>query len=165
MLSSAKQEILEVFCTSTDTYSNLLLGLTEEHVVDSEEKQQEEERGGAQLLKQMAATPGLSARIIAPDNNIIIKELKQRIPKEHSSQQDKIQIQFYQPHLHFKVPTMLIVDQKESLLLELMDDEKKPNEPSTIRRVTYSNNESTVSSYIWIFETLWMQNTLMAESL
>jgi hypothetical protein len=124
MLSSAKQEILEVFCTSTDTYSNLLLGLTEEHVVDSEEKQQEEERGGAQLLKQMAATPGLSARIIAPDNNIIIKELKQRIPKEHSSQQDKIQIQFYQPHLHFKVPTMLIVDQKESLLLEMMDDEK-----------------------------------------
>jgi hypothetical protein len=55
---------------------------------------------------------------------------------------------------------MLVIDQKESLLLELIDD-VKPNEPYMARRATYSNNEYTISSYISIFETLWVQNTLM----
>ena len=86
MLSSAKQEILEIFSPSTDAYSNSLLELAEEHVVDSKEEIQLEGGGGVQLLKQIAAIPNLNIRIIAPDNNPIIRDLKQRISKEHSSQ-------------------------------------------------------------------------------
>jgi hypothetical protein len=147
MLNSAKEEILGIF-SPNNTDSNLLLGLKEEHVEDNKEKQEQL----IQLLKQ-ALMHGLRIRIIAPDNNSIIKELKQRISRGNSSQQNKIEIQIYQPQLQFKVPTMLVIDQKESLLLELVDD-VKPNEPSMARRATYSNNEYTISSYISIFETL-----------
>jgi hypothetical protein len=53
------------------------------------------------------------------------------------------------------------------LLIELID-EQKPKEAFSkskeSRLAIYSNNENTVSSYISIFETLWIQNTLMPNS-
>jgi hypothetical protein len=163
LIGSAKQEILGIF-SSINTDSNLLSRLKEE---DNKEKQQQEqlprqEHDGIQLLKQ-AAIRGVSIRIIARNENAFIKELKQQVlPREQQSQQNKIQIQFFQPNFQ-KVPITLIIDRKESLLVELID-EQKPNEPFSksmeMSRATYSNNEYTVSSYISIFETLWMQNEL-----
>ena len=41
MLSLAKQEILGIFSLTSNAYSNLLLGLEEEHVADSKEEKWE----------------------------------------------------------------------------------------------------------------------------
>jgi hypothetical protein len=87
MISSAKQEILGIF-SPTNTDSNLLLGLKEEHVEDNKENQEHE----IQLLK-VAAIRGLNIRIIAPDNNPIIKELKQRISREDPSWRNKTTVE------------------------------------------------------------------------
>ena len=158
LFSSAKQEILVIFSTiDTATVSNILLG-QKEYQQQMLKKEHDDE---IELLKQ-AAMRGVNIRIIARNDNPIIKELKQQITTKEQSLQDKIQIQFFQPNLQIKLPTTLVVDKKESLLIELIAGEK-PNEPfskSTMRHATYSNNEYTVSCYISVFETLWMQNEL-----
>ena len=158
----AKQEILAIFSTidTTAIVSNAFVG----------QKDARKEGHEVGLLKQ-AAIHGVNIRIIARNDNPQIKELKQQLASKEQqqlqSQQNKIQIQFFQPNFQIKVPTTLVVDKKESLLVELID-EQKPNDPSIkpsmIKRATYSNNEYIVSSYISIFETLWMQNELSTTS-
>jgi hypothetical protein len=162
LFRAAKQEILAIFSTIDTTaiiVSNVFIGQKD---ATKEEEVEEDELG---LLNQ-EAIHGVNIRIIARNDNPHIKELKQQLAsKEQQSQpqHNKIQIQFFQPHLQIKVPTTIVVDRKESLLVELID-EQEPNDPSikpsTARRATYSNNEYIVSSYISIFETLWMQNEL-----
>jgi two-component system, OmpR family, sensor histidine kinase VicK len=68
---------------------------------------------------------------------------------------ENIGIRYIQPHLQTKV-TIIIVDRKYSLAVELKDDTKQtPIE--AIGLATYSNSQSTVLSYVSIFESLWTQ--------
>ena len=55
--------------------------------------------------------------------------------------------------------SILIVDSRIPLMEELKDD-KKSRSIEAIGMATYSNNESTVLTYISIFETLWAQAEL-----
>jgi two-component system, OmpR family, sensor histidine kinase VicK len=164
LIRVARQEILAIV-SSIDTtaivVSNAFIGQK-----DARKEEVEEDELG--LIKQ-AAIHGVNIRIIARNDNPHIKELKEQLASKEQQQlqsqpqQNKIQIQFFQAHFQIKVPTTLVVDRKASLLVELID-EQKPNDPSIkpsmIKRATYSNNEYIVSSYISIFETLWMQNEL-----
>jgi two-component system, OmpR family, sensor histidine kinase VicK len=56
------------------------------------------------------------------------------------------------PHLQTKV-TIIIVDRKYSLTIELKDDTKQTT-TEAIGLATYSNSQSTVLSYASIFESL-----------
>ena len=60
--------------------------------------------------------------------------------------------------------TILLVDKKYSLVVELKDDSKFTFEEA-IGLATYSNSTSTVLSYVSIFETLWIQSELREELL
>ena len=60
--------------------------------------------------------------------------------------------------------TILLVDKKYSLVVELKDDSKYTFEEA-IGLATYSNSKSTVLSYVSIFETLWKQSELKEELL
>ncbi|MGB6594984.1 MAG: hypothetical protein WBE68_26070 [Candidatus Nitrosopolaris sp.] len=53
----------------------------------------------------------------------------------------------------------LIVDRKYSLTIELKDDTKQES-IEAIGLATYSNSQSTVLSYVSIFESLWTQTEL-----
>ena len=53
---------------------------------------------------------------------------------------------------------IFILDNEFSLTIEVKDDDKDSLEEST-GLATYSNSESTVFSYISIFENLWIENT------
>jgi signal transduction histidine kinase len=55
--------------------------------------------------------------------------------------------------------TILIVDKKYSLTIELKDDTKQTS-IEAIGLATYSNSQSTVLSYASIFESLWTQTEL-----
>jgi hypothetical protein len=55
-----------------------------------------------------------------------------------------------------KVITIL-ADNELSLVIELKDDAKQ-NSNEAIGLATYSNSESTVLSYVSIFETLWLSS-------
>ena len=55
--------------------------------------------------------------------------------------------------------TILVVDRKASLVMELRDD-SKTTFVEAIGLSTYSNSKAGVSSYIAIFENLWRQTEL-----
>jgi signal transduction histidine kinase len=55
--------------------------------------------------------------------------------------------------------TIIVVDRKESLVIEKTDDSKE-NFIDAVGISTYSNSEPTVLSYISIFENLWKQTEL-----
>jgi two-component system, OmpR family, sensor histidine kinase VicK len=54
--------------------------------------------------------------------------------------------------------TNLVVDNKLSLTVELRDGTRKRRNEEDIGLATYSNSEPTISSYVSIFDTLWIQN-------
>ena len=56
--------------------------------------------------------------------------------------------------------SILIVDRKYSLTAELNDDTKQTS-IEAIGLATYSNSQSTVLSYVSIFESLWTQTDTM----
>ncbi|MGB8034761.1 MAG: HAMP domain-containing sensor histidine kinase, partial [Nitrososphaeraceae archaeon] len=63
-----------------------------------------------------------------------------------------------EPSMQTKV-TVLVVDRKYSLTIELKDD-SKDNSNEAMGFATYSNSKPTVLSYASIFESLWMQTEL-----
>jgi two-component system, OmpR family, sensor histidine kinase VicK len=54
--------------------------------------------------------------------------------------------------------TNLVVDNKFSLTVEVKNSTKKMKKEESIGLATYSNSESLISSYVSMFETLWIQN-------
>ena len=80
------------------------------------------------------------------------------VQEEAQQPHENIGIRYIQPHLQTKV-TILIVDKKYSLAIELKDDTKETSNEA-IGLATYSNSLSTVLSYASIFESLWTQTEL-----
>ena len=58
--------------------------------------------------------------------------------------------------------TILVIDRKESLVMELKDDSKM-NFDEAIGLSTYSNSKAGVLSYVAIFDNLWKQTELYEE--
>ena len=120
----------------------------------------QENAGGIQLLKEAATERGVKVRILTPEDELIVKTARKLMMVQEEAQQphDNIGIRYIQPHLQTKV-TILIVDKKYSLTIELKDDTKQTSSEA-IGLATYSNSQSTVLSYASIFESLWTQTEL-----
>ncbi|HEY7572727.1 MAG TPA: HAMP domain-containing sensor histidine kinase [Nitrososphaeraceae archaeon] len=67
----------------------------------------------------------------------------------------KLKIRPIEPQLQTKI-SILIVDRKYSLAVELKDDSKDTSDKA-MGLASYSNSKSTVSSYVSIFQSLWRQ--------
>ena len=80
------------------------------------------------------------------------------LQQEAQQPHENIGIRYIQPHLQTKV-SILIVDKKYSLAIELKDDTKQTS-IEAIGLATYFNNQPTVSCYAAIFESLWTQTDL-----
>ena len=61
--------------------------------------------------------------------------------------------------------SILIIDSKLCLVEDLEVYNKNENSNGIISLATYSNSESTVLTYISIFETLWAQTELATQGL
>jgi len=59
--------------------------------------------------------------------------------------------------------TILVVDRKSSIVVEVKDDNRNSSYDA-IGLATYSNSASTISSYVSIFETLWRQTGMYEKS-
>jgi signal transduction histidine kinase len=73
----------------------------------------------------------------------------------------KLIIRPIEPQLQTKI-SILIVDSKYSLAVELRDDNKDTSDKA-MGLASYSNSKSTVSSYVSIFESLWTQLDLYGQ--
>jgi hypothetical protein len=93
--------------------------------------------------------------IQADDDNThqLMEAIQKRIRQKHLP----IKIQYFTKLLQNKITT-LVIDQAVSLTIEVNDDLNKAFDESTAAVAIYSNNESTVSSCISIFETLWIES-------
>ncbi len=114
----------------------------------------QEYAGAFQLLKEAAKERGVKIRILTPEDELILETERNLIvqKKSHGS----ISIRYIQQHLRTKV-SIMIVDKKYSLAIELKDD-KQTTSIEAIGLATYSNSQSTVLSSI--FESLWTQTDL-----
>jgi signal transduction histidine kinase len=120
-----------------------------------------QERAGAiQLLKEAATQRGVKVRILTPEDELIVETAGKlnKVQEEAQQPNEKIGMRYIQPHLQTRV-TILIVDKKYSLAVELKDDTKQTSNEA-IGLATYSNSQSTVLSYASIFESLWTQTEL-----
>jgi nitrogen-specific signal transduction histidine kinase len=133
LIKSATDEILIIF-PSANAFHH------QEHV------------GTIQLLEEMTGR-GIKVRILTPADKVI-EDALQNLRKR----QQEINIRYVEPHLQTKV-TLLVVDRKFSLIVELKEDTNH-NIYQTIGLATYSNSKSTVLSYVSIFEGVWKQTEL-----
>jgi hypothetical protein len=148
LLESATYEILVLFSTINSfhraEYSGIINSLLQ--------------------ASQRGATVKVLIRAEDHDNH----QLRETLQKKIRQKRLPINIQYITKPLQNKMTT-LVVDQAVSLAIEANDDDdnyyssKKTSDQSTTTTATasvaiYSNNESTVSSCISIFETLWIQS-------
>jgi signal transduction histidine kinase len=115
--------------------------------------------GAIELAEKAATERNVKVRILMPTNKQI---------------DDKIVVQNFEDHPHHKInirdieqmsetkATILVVDRKESLVMELRDDSKTTYDEA-IGLSTYSNSKAGVLSYVAIFENLWKQSELYEE--
>ncbi|MFL6385069.1 MAG: hypothetical protein ACJ712_08875, partial [Nitrososphaeraceae archaeon] len=111
------------------------------------------EYSGILNLLWEASERGVVVKIlIQTDDDNIAEEIQKNIRQKKLP----VSIQYIKKLLLTKITT-LVVDQSISLAIEVNDDTKKTFQEATGIAI-YSNNESTVSSCLSIFETLWIQS-------
>jgi len=133
-LMSAKDEILLLFSTSSSFYRAKYGGMVN-------------------LLRQIPNDVTVKVLIQAQENldkDAIQEELRQSVRQ--------IRVQYITKPLQTKI-VAVVVDQANSVAIEISDDTKETFEEATGPAI-YSNSEMTVSSCISIFETLWIQSEL-----
>jgi two-component system, OmpR family, sensor histidine kinase VicK len=94
----------------------------------------------------------LKVRILSPFDDKI--ELMAQLLKDEAS----VEVRPIEQASQTKV-SVLLVDRKFSLIVELKDDAKESS-LEAIGLATYSNSPATVLSYVSIFESLWRQSEL-----
>jgi two-component system sensor histidine kinase VicK len=118
----------------------------------------QEYAGNIQLLKDLAKEKGVNVRILTPIDSSIEQTVQELRKEEQQQLSQKFNIRSVQPYLQTKV-SILVIDMKYSLVVELKDDTKQTSEEA-IGLAIYSNSKSTVLSYSSIFESLWKQTEL-----
>jgi two-component system, OmpR family, sensor histidine kinase VicK len=115
----------------------------------------QEKIGAIQLAKEAAKQRNVKVRIMIPAKSLIeqkVQQLKQYCPN------NIIDVRYIVQMSDAKA-TILVIDRKASLVMELKDD-SKITFVEAIGLSTYSNSKAGVSSYIAIFENLWRQTEL-----
>ena len=112
-----------------------------------------EDSGMLNLLREAAERRGVAIKIlIQADNDMIAETINQKVWHKNIP----INIQFIMKPLQTRITT-LVIDQSVSLAIENKEDKKKTIEGAAGVAI-YSNSETTVSSCVSIFETLWIQS-------
>jgi two-component system sensor histidine kinase VicK len=143
LVRSCKEEILTIFSTSNAFF-------------------RQQRAGGIALLNDVATHGEVNIRILVPYDRRISEFISSLNANHNSiekkSRTKKINVRYLEPVLNTKM-SILIVDRKSSLAVELKDD-TKDNIQQAIGLSSYSNSKSTVLSYVSIFETLWKQTEM-----
>jgi two-component system sensor histidine kinase VicK len=143
-IQSAVEEILTIFSTANAFYRQIVVA------------------GVMQLFRQAASERNVKIRILTPKDNrvdkIVQELLQEQQSQEEQQQRRRIDVRYIEPALQTKT-SVLIIDKKFSLSVELKDD-TKDRSYEAMGLATYSNSIPTVLSYASIFEALWTQTEL-----
>ena len=133
-LKSSAKEILLIFPTNNALVRNEKIGVI-------------------QLSKEAAKERRVKVRILTPTSKLtqyIIQSLKQ--------QQNYIDVRYIEQTFGTEA-TILVIDRKVSLVMELKDD-SKATFVEAIGLSTRSNSKAGVLSYVAVFDSLWKQSEL-----
>ena len=140
LVNGAKEEIL------------LLLPTTNSYL-------REEEIGVIDAMQSAVAERGVKVLMLSPDASA--KDGVQKFSKDLGTRQvqgRRINHKIIRAATTPNTVTILVVDRKESLIIELQDDSKLDFDKA-IGLATYSNRGSTVKSNIRFFERMWEEAT------
>ncbi len=153
-------EVIPSSAKAQDKYLNIVKSASEEILLifpTTSAFIRQEKIGVIQLVKQAAKERNIKVRILVPINSLIEQitiQLIQHYPNH-------IDVRYIEQMVQAKA-TILVVDRKESLVMELRDD-SKTTFIEAIGLSTYSNSKAGVLSYVAIFENLWRQTELYAQ--
>jgi len=147
LLKSASKEIMLMLPTTNAFLRQHKLG-----IIDS--------------ITYAATDRGVKVRMLVPKSKNTV-ELIESLEKHNYSINDSsntnnsVQVRYIQTLLEAR-STILIVDKKVSLVMELRDDTKETFHEA-VGLSTYSNSKAGVLSYVSIFENLWEQTELFQQ--
>jgi signal transduction histidine kinase len=117
----------------------------------------QDKMGAIPLAVQAAKERNVKVKILMPTNKLIEEKVQQQLNQDYQSSQH-INVRYIEQMSETKA-TILVVDRKHSLVMELKDDSKSTFYEA-IGLSTYSNSKAGVLSYVAIFENLWKQSEL-----
>jgi two-component system sensor histidine kinase VicK len=112
-----------------------------------------EKLGAIRSLREIVEEQGVKTRILTPRS-----ELTKRSIDRLRQQEPRIDVRNIEPGLQMQV-TIVVVDRKSSLIVELKDDTKKSSYEAMGLGI-HTNRKASVLSYVSIFESLWKQTEL-----
>jgi signal transduction histidine kinase len=115
----------------------------------------QDKMGAIPLAMQAARERNVKVKVLVPANKLIEEKVQQLKQNCHSCQIDVRYIE----QMSETMATILVVDRKDSMVMELKDDSKS-RFAEAIGLSTYSNSKAGVLSYVAIFENLWKQSEL-----
>jgi two-component system, OmpR family, sensor histidine kinase VicK len=136
IVKSASEEILWIFPT-TNAFTR------------------QDKMGAISLAIQATRERNVKVKILVPANNLVEQKVQQL---RENCQSCPIDIRYIEQMSETKA-TILVVDRKDSLVMELKDD-SGTTFFDAIGLSTYSNSKAGVLSYVSIFENLWKQSEL-----
>jgi two-component system sensor histidine kinase VicK len=109
---------------------------------------------------QHAASRGVKVHVLTPTEHAS----SEKVQSLFETRDSKIKIRHIKRKSRVESPTdartkILIVDRREYLVVELKDDSKETF-VEAVRLAIYSSTQSTVQSYLTLFESLWEQTEL-----
>jgi signal transduction histidine kinase len=111
------------------------------------------------LLKE-AAERGVKIRIVTSKGEPVQEAFQTLVLELQQSQRmNHVEMRYIEPHLLAKI-SVVVVDMKFSLALELKDYTRHSPSMGIMGLATYSNSKATVTSYASMFETLWKQTEM-----
>lgn len=138
MIRSAKKEVLIMFSTANAFRRQI-------------------STGGPDLIREVTSSrKDLEVRILTPADRDV--ELASVVL---GTKLDNVNVRNMEATLQTKV-TVVVVDRKHSLAVELKDDSRDDIEEA-LRSAVYSNTKSAAISYVAIFESLWKQVELIEQ--
>ena len=152
LVKNAKEEILFIFPTTSAFI-------------------RQEKMGAIPLAIEAAKERAVKVRILVPYNEAVEDRLKPWVEgealgrrQEKEEKEENLRRPIYKADIDFRyieqssgtMATILVVDRKASLVMELRDDSKTTFDEA-IGLSTYSNSKAGVLSYVAIFEKLWNQ--------
>ncbi len=115
--------------------------------------------GVVQLAKEAAQQSNVKVRMLMPKHEStepLVRSLKE---ESHHYRNYDIDVRYYIEQTSGTKATILVVDRKHSLVMELRDDSKTTFDEA-IGFSTYSDSRPGVLSYVSIFENIWLQTEM-----
>ena len=121
----------------------------------------EERLGIIRLLKEATVERNIDVRALTPVDEVIEQKVwsMMALAVDQGKNLDIRPVQMTSAGVTVTTVTILVIDRKESLVIEKIDDSKDDFIDAT-GSATRSNSKPTVLSYISIFESLWQQTEL-----